>query len=111
MSLIKYFHKNLLKKEPGYASVQRELSSLRKLNIKEYIFMGSGCCETCNQLNEQTFLVSDAKVGINCPPMHPCCKCYIIAKPMIDMFKLEDGANPLKDNPKFIEWKKRHGGS
>lgn len=28
-------------------------------------------------------------------------------KPKIDMFKDRNGENPLKNNPKFEEWKKR----
>lgn len=32
-------------------------------------------------------------------------------KPKIDLFKERNGENPLKNNPKFEEWKKRQQNS
>ncbi len=52
--------------------------------------------------------MDDAEAGLNLPPIHPNCKCTIRAKAKIDLFKNREGANPLKENPKFEEWKKRH---
>jgi hypothetical protein len=42
------------------------------------------------------------------PPMHPNCKCTITPHTGIELFKDREGANPLQDNPKFEEWKKRY---
>lgn len=39
--------------------------------------MDNATCEECRALNGKTFLKSDAKVGINLPPMHPNCRCWI----------------------------------
>ena len=71
-------------------------------------FSWEGGCEICQALNGQAFKLSEAEAGVNLPPIHPNCKCTTRAKPRIDMFALKDGANQLKDNPKFEEWKKRY---
>lgn len=34
-------------------------------------------CEECRALNGKTFLKSDAVIGVNLPPMHPNCRCWI----------------------------------
>ncbi len=34
-------------------------------------------CDSCNQLEGQTFSISRARVGENCPPLHPNCNCRI----------------------------------
>ena len=98
----------LVRTESSYFSNQGQMQSYQELGIEEYIFLGGGC-EICQVLNGQAFKLSEAEVGVNLPPIHPNCKCTTRAKPRIDMFALKDGANPLKDNPKFEEWKKRAG--
>lgn len=103
----KYTTKKILKKEDSYLSHQQELESYRRLGITEYVFWGSGC-DICTSLNGKVFLVTAAKVGVNLPPMHPKCRCTIVPKSKIDLFKDRGGANPLKDNPKFEEWKRKY---
>jgi len=98
--------KRKLKKERSYISIQKSLSDLRRLGIQKYAFLGDGC-SVCSSLNGKTFLVKDAKVGINLPPMHLGCTCTIIGKTDIDLFKDRSGANPLQNNPKFEEWKRK----
>ena len=95
-----------LRKEESYTQIQNTLENYRQLGIKKYTFIGDGC-EICQNLNNKSFYVSDAKVGVNLPPMHIGCKCTIIAKTEIDIFKDREGVNPLKDNPKFKEWIER----
>ena len=97
----------LVRTESSYFSNQGQMQSYQELGIEEYIFLGGGC-EMCQALNGQAFKLSEAEAGVNLPPIHPNCKCTTRAKPRIDMFALKDGANPLKDNPKFEEWKKRY---
>lgn len=103
----RYAAERLVRTESSYFSNQGELQSYRELGIKEYTFLGGGC-EICQQLNGRTFPMDDAEAGLNLPPIHPNCKCTIRAKAKIDLFKNREGANPLKENPKFEEWKKRH---
>lgn len=106
MKLKKSKVQKMLKKDIRYLPIQEELNSYRKLGITEYIFLGSGC-NICNSLNEKSFLIKDAQVGVNLPPMHSNCKCTIVAKTERDLFVDRTGVNPLKNNPKFEEWKRK----
>lgn len=45
------------------------------------------------------------EAGVNLPPIRTV-KVITRAKPRIDMFALKDGANQLKDNPKFERMEK-----
>ena len=74
--------------------------------MTKYRFLGGGC-EICQRLNGQVFELSDARAVENLPPIHPNCKCTTVAAYDIPVFKQRQG-NPLKSNPKFEEWKKKH---
>lgn len=103
----RYAAERLVRTESSYFSNQGELASYRELGIQEYTFLGGGC-DICMELNGQSFSLDEAEPGLNLPPMHPNCKCTIKAKAKRDLFKDREGANPLKDNPKFEEWKKKY---
>lgn len=103
----RYAAERLIRTESSYFSNQGELASYREMGIAEYTFLGGGC-EDCQVLNGQNFLLDEAEPGINLPPIHPNCKCTIKAKTERDLFKDRDGVNPLEDNLKFEEWKKKY---
>lgn len=103
----RYAAERLVRTESSYFSNQGELASYREMGIEEYIFLGGGC-EICQELNGQAFRMSEAEPGVNMPPMHPNCRCTVIAKTGSDVFRDRKGVNPLKDNPKFEDWKKKY---
>lgn len=103
----RYAAERLVRTESNYFSNQGELQSYQEMGIAEYEFLGGGC-DICQALNGQCYLITEAEPGLNLPPIHPNCKCTIRAKAQRDMFKNREGANPLKDNPKFEEWKKKY---
>lgn len=103
----RYAAERLVRTESSYFANQGELASYQELGIKEYIYLGGGC-GICIRLNGQSFPLEAAKAGVNLPPMHPNCKCTIRAKPKTDMFKDRKDVNPLADNPKYDEWKKKY---
>ena len=103
----RYAAERLVRTESSYFSNQGELQSYQEMGIAEYEFLGGGC-DICQALNGQCYLITEAEPGLNLPPIHPNCKCTIRAKAQRDMFKNREGANPLKDNPKFEEWKKKY---
>lgn len=37
----------------------------------------SRTCEDCRMRDGQVFLSTDADFGVNCPPMHPWCRCWL----------------------------------
>lgn len=103
----RYAAERLVRTESSYFSNQGDLASYAELGVAEYIFMGGGC-EDCLELNGNAFPIAEAEPGLNFPPIHPNCKCTTRAKPKRDLFKNREGVNPLKDNPKFEEWKKKY---
>lgn len=103
----RYAAERLVRTESSYFANQGRQESYRELGVKEYTFLGGGC-EDCLALNGQDFLVDEAESGVNLPPIHPNCKCTTVPKTGIDLFKDREGVNPLKDNPKFEEWKKKY---
>lgn len=98
--------KNQLKRTLAYSSVKKDLESYKRLGIIEYTYMGS-CCPICQSLNGKSFRIDEAEVGKNLPPMNLHCTCTIVAKTKKSVFKERNGENPLKNNPKFEEWKKK----
>ena len=102
----RYAAQRLVRTEASYFANQGQLLAYQDAGVEKYRFLGGGC-EICQRLNGQIFPVSEAKTGENLPPIHPNCKCTTVAAYDIPVFKRREG-NPLKDNPKFEEWKRRH---
>ncbi len=102
----RYAAQRLVRTEASYFANQGQLLAYQDAGVEKYRFLGGGC-EICQRLNGQVFPISEAKAGENLPPIHPNCKCTTVAAYDIPVFKRREG-NPLKDNPKFEEWKRRH---
>lgn len=101
----RYAAQRLIRTEASYFSNQGQLLAYKEAGVEKYRFLGGGC-GICQRLNGGIFSIEDAKPGENLPPIHPNCKCTTVAAYDIPVFKRREG-NPLKDNPKFQEWKKR----
>lgn len=59
-------------------SGDRELDGYKDCNIKKYSIIGTLdkiTCSRCGELDGKSFLVSEAKVGVNFPPFHYGCRC------------------------------------
>lgn len=51
----------------------------KKLNAKKYVYkavMDERTSEICKSMNGRIFYVSEFKVGVNAPPLHPNCRSY-----------------------------------
>lgn len=74
--------RRLIRTESNYLSGQMELESYRACEIDRYIYVAVLDLRTskvCADLDNKVFLVSEAKVGANYPPMHPWCRSTTIA--------------------------------
>lgn len=61
---------------------KEELNSYRNADNKKYVFfavLDKETCKICGKLDGRIFKVSDAKTGVNYPPMHDKCRCTTIA--------------------------------
>lgn len=103
----RYAAERLVRTEASYFANQGELRSYRELGVERYEYLGGGC-EICQELNGTAFSLSEAETGVNFPPIHPNCKCTIIARPKIDLLKNRQGQNPLSENARFEAWKQEH---
>lgn len=83
--------KTLVKTEAAHIQVQAAAQRYQDYGLTEYEFLGRdehdiGC--NCKKLNGKVFKYSEAKVGVNMPPLHPNCRCDII--PVINNETIKD---------------------
>ena len=73
--------KNNLASASNWAFNQGILSKMKKLGIKKYKFsaiLDSRTSEICKSLHGRIYLISEAVVGLNFPPMHHYCRSVIV---------------------------------
>lgn len=108
----KYVTERLVRTECKYFANQGELASYKENGITKYRFVGGSEGSTascgCATLNNKVFLVEEAEDRVNIPPLHPNCICTIVAVFEKSLFDAKPGVNPLADNIKFSEWKKKY---
>lgn len=102
----KYVTERLVRTEAKFFAQQAQMMSYKKMGISEYMYRGAGCPK-CRPLNGTKIKIEDAEVGVNCPPMHPNCKCRIVAVHAMSLFDTRRDIIPLEKNIKYQEWKKR----
>jgi SPP1 gp7 family putative phage head morphogenesis protein len=98
----------------------RELQSYREAEIERYMFIATldvRTCAICGNLDGKVFKVSEAKVGINCPPIHGGCRCTTVA--YFGRGDLKNShrraRNPITGKTDLIphvtynQWRKKHG--
>lgn len=61
--------------------VQEQIRAIEKNGYKKYVFLAhldKDTCPICGRLDGFCFPVKNAKIGVNCPPMHKGCRCEIV---------------------------------
>lgn len=74
--------RRVVRTESNYCTNQAELKGMKDAGFDEYEFISLGeeaedVCRVCDDLDGQRFKIADAVVGVNCPPMHPFCRCKV----------------------------------
>ncbi len=77
-----YKARRVIRTESNYCINQAELKGMKDAGFDEYEFISLGenaenVCDTCDNLDGERFKIADAVVGVNCPPMHPFCRCKV----------------------------------
>ena len=77
-----YKARRVVRTESNYCINQAELKGMKDAGFDEYEFISLGeeaedVCDTCDDLDGERFKISEAAVGVNCPPMHPFCRCKV----------------------------------
>lgn len=73
---------NELHYQGSLLSANMNFISYKESGIKKYQYLAtldSNTCPHCGSLDRKIFLVSEKKIGINCPPMHRGCRCTTIS--------------------------------
>lgn len=87
--------RRIVRTETNYVLNQSRLQSFAEMGVEKYQFLATlddRTSETCIDLDLNEYLVSEAKVGENYPPMHPNCRSVTI--PVIE------GASPSERTAK-----------
>lgn len=74
--------RRLVRTESAYLAAELNIEALKEADVEEYQFMATldlKTSEICRKMDLRIFKVSDRKVGVNCPPMHPWCRSTIVA--------------------------------
>ena len=70
----------------------RELANYRHDDYKKYkIILTDDACDCCKAHENKRYCVSEAQIGVNCPPFHAGCRCRIVA----ELGTFDDGT-PIK---------------
>ena len=77
-----YKARRVIRTESNYCINQSELKGMKDAGFDEYEFISLGeeaedVFDTCDDLDGERFKISEAAVGVNCPPMHPFCRCKV----------------------------------
>lgn len=112
--------RRLVRTESAYLSAELSARAIKEAGVEEYQYMATldlKTSEICRKMDLQIFKVSDRKVGVNCPPMHPWCRSTIVA--VIDRKYLEGKKRAAIDpetgerilvprNMTYEEWYKKY---
>lgn len=113
--------RRLVRTESCYLSNEIQFESYKECGADRYMYIAtldSRTDEECGALDRQIFYVKDKKPGVNCPPMHPFCRCstkiYIDQSTRSDMKRRArnpiTGRNEIVSaNISYSEWAEQNG--
>lgn len=76
----------LVQTEAKNIKMKAELLAMTDRGVVEYEYLATlevHTCDRCADMDRETFLISEAVMGENLPPIHPNCRCTIV--PSIDI--------------------------
>lgn len=104
----------LIRTETNYFENQAELEAYKEMGVEEYQFLATidtRTSEICQGHDHKTYKVSEAKVGVNMPPLHPNCRSSITPyfgkewEPEVRIARNpKTGRNEYISNMSYEEW-------
>ena len=72
--------KRIVRTETSRIMVQSSADGYSEAGVDQFEVLAdqSGVCKHCAQFNGKRFKLKDQVIGVNCPPLHPNCRCCII---------------------------------
>ena len=75
--------RRLIRTESNYLAGEMSFKAYAAAGIEKYMYLAvldlKTCTTCCRTLDGKIFYTKDKKVGVNCHPMHPWCRCTEIA--------------------------------
>lgn len=75
--------RRLIRTESNYLAGEMSFKAYAAAGIEKYMYLAvldlKTCTSCCRTLDGKIFYTKDKKVGVNCHPMHPWCRCTEIA--------------------------------
>lgn len=86
------------------------------MGLKKYQFLATcdtDTCDVCGALDLKAFNCSDALEGVNLPPMHPGCRCTVVAyfpgeKGGERRIRTKDGKSIVVPTISYTKYKKKY---
>lgn len=104
----------LVRTEMNHFHNQAELQAYEEMGVEMCVFVATldnRTSQICQELDGKKFKLSEAKEGVNYPPMHPYCRSTVRAYISDDVEKSlkrrardENGKNTVVDNMSYSEW-------
>lgn len=99
----------LVRTETNHIQTEAARQAYEDAGVKKYMYLGReehdiGC--NCKKLDRKVFEMSEAKTGVNLPPLHPNCRCTIKAVIDDEQIKEIKMKNEEKDKELELEMQK-----
>ena len=105
----------LVRTETAHIHAESDRAAYKEAGVEQYEFMATlevRTCDVCGSLDGKHFKVSEAKAGVNYPPIHPNCRCTTVEYDPDDALDWYNSGQPMpktKDAEQFGRYSERLG--
>lgn len=88
----------LVRTETAHIHAESDRAAYKEAGVEQYEFMATlevRTCDVCGSLDGKHFKVSEAKVGVNYPPIHPNCRCTTVEYDPDDALDWYNSGQPM----------------
>lgn len=97
----------LVRTETAHIHAESDRAAYKEAGVEQYEFMATlevRTCDVCGSLDGKHFKVSEAKVGVNYPPIHPNCRCTTVEYDPDDALDWYNSGQPMPKAKTYEEW-------
>ena len=97
----------LVRTETAHIHAESDRAAYQEAGVEQYEFMATlevRTCDVCGSLDGKHFKVSEAKAGVNYPPIHPNCRCTTVEYDPDDALDWYNSGHPMPENMTYEDW-------
>lgn len=97
----------LIRTESAHIHAESDRAAYKEAGVEEYEYMATleaRTCEVCGSLDGKHFKVSEAKTGVNYPPIHPNCRCTTVEYDPGDALDWYNSGQPMPKTRTYQAW-------